>query len=678
MNELLHNFLQITAAVFLLSILAAPTGYLLLRLLGIRANLPVSILLGLVVLPFYLNLLGSFAPLILPIRLILLLILNGLLFALLKRKKMNHLDAEKKHEDFQSLKVCSILLLIAFAALLITLFPLLLHEVPIEERWYYIMAGDWIKHIGIGNGMIADDRLPPANPFLSTEPSLRYYYFAYILPGTVTNLSDGAITVTSGLVGLAVLIAFTFPYLIFDYGRVVGLSMRAALFATGLIVLVSGLDFFYVLEEHTRNGLWVEHIDFWANHDLRRINSISNMMIWTPQHVLGLVGFVFVLWFLHGLWTEQDIRYASLIAVVIAALAGTSSFVWFGMLVGMAGFIGIEGLRWLYKRENLRPLVMLIGAVILSLILSLPYLQVVGGREESAFAIEISPTVSGIKYGGIFSDLFGASTLTYILDFPFQMLVEFGLVLLIGLAGLWLIRRQWTTRIEVRLWMVLLIIFFLIVLVVRPARPDSNNYAARVAPMAWILLGILCGYWWMQFGNFRRWQQVGWIVAGLILLLPGLASTFYEPWIQQGPNYVRLLGSESGIERHNSISKEQHQVYRWLDEHLARDEVYQMGWESDTATYFVQRRAAVTAGYLALLYVSDDVLYYVDAIAPLQIGYGSDNPVEAAAALRHIEIDYLVTTPDVVLSSQHDPMFEEYFERVFATEHYQIYRVGGE
>lgn len=679
MNNLLDNLLQVTLGFALLCLMSLPSGWLTLRWLGLRLgalSLPVAALLGLLILPLYFNLLGAIIkPLTLEVRAAAWVVLNlslGFGGGSLPRGSPTHPTSKRQYFTLS---------LIASIALLLTLFPLLLHDVPIEGRWYYVMAGDWIKHIGVGNGLAADESLPPHNPFLSTETHLRYYYFAYILPSMIARLSDGAISVTSSLTAFAVLLAFGLPFLLFAYGREAGLTAPAALFTTFLVILVSGLDILYVVDERRRLGYWVEHIDFWANHDLRRINSLSSMFIWTPQHVLGIAGAIFVLWFIHVIWQPQPfrgrIKYTLAIAVLIAALDGTSSFVWFGLMVGLGGFIVLEVLRGVKRLPA--PLFFLMAAILLSFVLSLPYLTVVGQRGEAPAALEISPTVKGIKYGGIFSQLFGAHPLTYVLDFPFQMGVEFGLVMLTGFMGCWGLRRGWSAHVNVRLWTVMALTSYLIVLAVRPDRPDSNNYAARVAPLLWVISGIWSGFWWMRLREAHLRHRLAWSAVCSLLILAGLASTLYESWIEQGSNYQKLLGYPTSTQRNNSVTESQHELYEWLDEHVGWDEIYQIGWETNQATYFVQRRAGVTAGYLALLYVSDPALFYVSANAALELGFNSPDPAQAAGAFKHIGIDYIVTTynqpQNVTLASRGAAQFANYFTLVFEIDGYQVYRI---
>ena len=690
MSYLLDNLLQVAAASVLLSVICLPPGWLILRWLTISLpnwlGFPIAILIGLLIVPFILNLIGMIITLDLGGRVLIWLVMNGVFLEVsrISNRGMNPASAINESPNL-------VLYAIAFIALTITLFPLLFHNVPVDGNWYHVMAGDWIKHIGVGNALATDDHLPPANPFLITEPKLRYYYFAYILPGMISRVSGGAITVTNSLIASAVLIACCFPFLLYGYARRIGLTISAALFAVFMINLISGLDIAYVLDEHQQTGSWVEHIDFWANHDLRRINSISNMFIWTPQHVLGIVGFVLVLWLVQDLWGDsfikektnpssypllmhgegiqgwgQIVSITTILTLLLASLSGTSAFAWFGIICALGAFTAFEGFRWLRNRTHIIPLVAIITAVLLSLILSYPYLHVVGERGESAFIIDISPTVSGIKYGGIFSELFGASTLTYILDYPFQMAIEFGAVILTGLYGLWLVRR--TNRVEVRFWVISLLVFFAIVLAVRPDRTDSNNYAARVAPLAWIILGILSGCWWQQR---QHWH---WIVLAVPLLL-GIGSTLYEPWIQQGSNYQRLFGGEPAIQRNNYVTADQHALYKWLNEHTARDDVYQVGWESGKAAYFVERHTAIAEGYLALLYVSYDTLFYIDAIAPLEFAFNSTDAAAAASALQQLDLDYLVTEENTTLPSQSDPAFATAFSLVYTNDSYQVYKI---
>jgi hypothetical protein len=667
-----HQLLEIAAATGLLILIAAPPGYFALRALHLTSGARIldgilGTMAGLLVLPLFYNILGVAGALPLVVRLMLWLLLTGIL-AYTSRKTSSPTPL-----DVNLLP----LFLIGGIAVFLTVSPLALHDVKIEGRWVHMVAGDWGKHIPVAAALTTDDNLPPKNPFLSTETDLRYYYFAYILPGMVAHGSG--ISATNSLIALAGLVAFGFPFVLYAYGRQVGLSHGGGIAASSLVTLVSGLDFLYVYLEQQKTGFWPEHIDFWANHDLRRINALVDMFIWTPQHVLALFGFVFVLWLFEKKDAHpetnssgENLRFLVGTAIFVAATCGTSAFVWFGLGAGLGIWALVEGIQELWRRQFPRRTAWIIASLALSALMSLPYLAVVGGREESAFRVEISPTVSGWRYGGIFSEQFGGSPLTYALDFPFQMAVEFGLVMVTGLFGLWAIRRNWREQRAFQLWGVLLIVFFLIVLVVRPDRADSNNYAARVAPMAWILLGLLSGFWWM---SRQRW----WLYIPLVpLLIIGIASTLYEPFIQQA-GFYGVSGIEANLPAQHSVPESQYEVFQWLNENLGRDDVYQFGWESVPATFFVERRAGSAAGYLALLYAQTPGLYYFNERLGLETGFLATDPKHAANGFQSVDIDYVIVAKDgqetPPLASQPDSAFSRHFKLRFENELYEVYEI---
>lgn len=666
-----EHLTHIGLAMIGLSIMAGLPGWFVIRWLGLSTgwrggDWAVGVLVGLLILPLIYNWIGIVGPLSPALRVILW---GGLT---LGAAWLAH-GSQVAPAPFPTRNSMIVIWLIGIIAAILTLIPLALHNQEVGGRYVHIMAGDWNKHIPVAAVTTYDDKLPPHNPFLSTETDLRYYYFAYVPSGTVARILG--LSPTSALVGMAVLLALCFPWLVYGYGRAVNLTARGASMAAVLIVLISGLDILYVLLSRHDTGFWPEHIDFWANHDLRRINSLTNMLIWTPQHTLALAGFGLYLWL--GLRRKG----AALVgmSILVAALSGTSSFVWFGLNLGIAAVILIEGMGPLLKREFPAQSFGWFVSLLVGNLLALPYLLVVSGRQESAFQIHISPTVTGWQYGGIFSDILGASPVTYTLDFIPQMAVEFGLVFVVGWLGWWALRRSWRENETLRLWTVLLAVFFLILLAVRPDRADSNNYAARVAPMAWLILAILGGHWW----QIR--QRKGWQIVLIPLLILGLLSTLYEPFIQQAPHYLTLLGFETEFQakhpRYNSVSPEQHAIYDWLNTHTKPEAIYQIGWESEPATFFVERRAGTSAGYLALLYAARPSLYFYDERRGLETGFLATDAAHAAEGFGWVGVQYVVIAKDGLetppLASREDAAFSEYFSLGYENTAYEIFEISG-
>jgi hypothetical protein len=304
-----------------------------------------------------------------------------------------------------------------------------------------------------------------------------------------------------------------------------------------------------------------------------------------------------------------------------------------------------------------------VAAVCASTLLSLSYLLLAGGRGDPPFALRISATTPGLLYGSPFSAWFGPSQLTYALDFPLQMVAEFGLVLVLGAAGWWRIRRRWAEDPNVRLWTVLLGVFFFIVLAVHQVRPPVSNYALRVGAMAWCLLGLLAGFWWMVRRSHPLWKRALLRFALYLLLVIGVGSMVYEPTVRARFSYV--------------IPSERHEVYAWLDANLAPDEIYQIGPTTEQETlFFVERRSALVGFYGFMLDSANQTLVK-DALAATTDGYSLDDAEAAARAFHRLGIDYVVMseTAGIPLAAQADPAFETYFQEVFDNAAYRVYRL---
>jgi hypothetical protein len=674
------NLVHAALSMLIITGLALPIGLLFLRAVGLvgRSELlrewvyyPVGLLAGMLIFPLVLNLADLIVPAVLnPAALATVWVL--LVLALLAAGRLiGTVAGDGRDALFQSNRQRVVLGMIALTALLLTILPLLNHNTPYDAdatQWQSISMGDWAKHSGVGTALATGRTLPPPNPFLSLDPYLKYYYFGFVLPASASVLTGESIPVTGALFGWATLIAGAFPALMYTLGRRAGLRADAALFSTGLVILVGGLDFVYAVADYVRTGNWPTHIDAWAVLTERRINAIGDMFIWTPQHTLGIAGFLLALWLLIQIaksdlgWGERATNAFGL-SVVLAALSGTSTFVWFGLMAGLGAFVVLEGIRWLRGAPFPMVAATVVAAVCASTLLSLPYLLLAGGRGGLPFALRISATTPGLLYGSPFSAWFGPSQLTYALDFPLQMVAEFGLVLVLGVAGWWRIRRRWAEDPNVRLWTALLAVFFFVVLAVRQIRPPVNDYAMKTGAMAWCLLGLLAGFWWMARRSHPLWTRAPLRFGLYLLLVAGVGSMVYEPTIRVKVSHV--------------IPSGRHEVYAWLDDNLAPDEIYQIGPFTDReALVFVGRRSALVGFYGSMLDAANQTLAE-DALAATTAGYSLDDAEAAARAFRSLGVDYVVMseTAGIPLAAQADPAFETYFHEVFDNAAYRVYRV---
>jgi hypothetical protein len=627
--SLLANLAQIILSAGGIAALTVPTGVLLLRALGLwrphALMLPAALTVGMLALPLLWSWLGSVS---LPAMLILWIVL------FLLRRPMLTIDLSLSR--WQIALLCGMSLLVV----VLTALPLVIHGTPTDDGQYYrTQATDWAKHLAIVSGM--GDSLPPPNPFLRAEPLLHYYYFPYVLPALMHRTF--ALTSANSLIGAALLLAGAFPFLVYGYGRQVGIIANGALMAAFLATFVAGLDILFVLITGLTAGIWSSDVDFWVKIGDRTLTSILTHFIWTPQHAQGLLAFVLTLWTLHLVMHEEQTLRTKIVAAIgaaiwLAALAGSSAFLWLATLSGFGLFVLWELIRRWWNNA-----VLMIGVVLLSLVLSLPYLLLVVGREQSPFYIAIS----GSGALAPFSALLGASPLSNLLDFPLQMVVEFGVTLVAGVVGLWRLRRG----VEFRLWTVCLVASLGIILAIRD-QPTANNYAVRVCTLTWVILALASGY---DMTVFKNW------LARMMLIL-GVLTVLYTPFGLLREPYL--------------ISADEYETYQWLNTHLAPDEVYQMGdGVEGNQTYFIERLTGLSddAYHVAALY-SVGRENYTFVVARLDAAYATTSAAEAAQAFADIGVDYVVVSEP--LPAQQAADFDLYFHQVYANPSYTVYQLS--
>lgn len=672
------NAIQISTALLLLIVITLPPGWLSLRLVRLSGNdpalrLPAAVIFGSLLLSvvWYLMAVINGGTISLAGKmlswLLLTLTLAGLNFWWMERRQKR--AAEKNMRHFWKGAALIVISLTAFA---IPLIGLGYHDEPAGDGWIYRTSmHDWSKHIAVGTALATSPHLPPPNPFLGSDPAMRYHYFGYMLPAAVQNLMQDSLTIANVLIAQAALAAGALPFLIFGYARTIGLSASGALFSAFLATLVSGLDVVYMLIYYLENRRWYAHIDGWAEHAHRRINGIPDMFIWTPHHIIGLAGFLLALWLLPKLRADKwriQLSAILLLALTLSALSGTSSLSWAALIGCLGVFCLLEGWRWLWKKEA-APFASILLAILISLTFSAPHLAHVfsSSRGDGPIVFQISPTRSGLLYGGIFSQFFGRSAMTYALDFPLQMIPEFGLVLFTGFAGGWLLRRRAWSLAHLRLWTIMLPIFFFLVLAAREGRPDTNNYAPRIAPMAMILLALLSGYWWENRRETRLWRWIPIRLAVFVMILAGLGTAFYEPFVTRF--YPRFT------------SPQEAELYTWLNDHLGPDEVYQIGPQqfnhpqrTETPMFLVERRAGFADPWLAEAFTAE-LWRYEQALDFVERAYSAGSAERAVDYFRTLKITHVVTSDHIALNSMADERFGAYFQPRFENTIFTVYEI---
>ncbi len=656
------NILQILMAMVALVLFYAPVGVGLSRQVGIAGGWGTKAVLGAIwgmaILALVYNVVGMIIrqPLFPSGRLIIWILLLAGMWLLPRTARF-----QKQYRAPMAVW------LVALLAGMITLLPLMQHNAQLHQGDIRRVAMfDWAKHLTIASAFLLDDTLPPRNPYLWLEADLRYYYFAYMLPAFIVQLTAGTLQLANCLSAQAILSALAFPILIYHYARDLSWTPSAGIVSASLATLVGGWDILYIWQLRLTTGAWPSGFaGAWVSHSDRSIRQMAELFLWTPQHVLGVLIAISIFWYISRLTRgcSSPAVTSVALALFVAALAGVSAFVWVACLLGIGAFLLVE---CFFVRFNptfcrvlsFRVLSSVFVALVSGILFVAPYLYVIGGRDEPAFILEISRTRGGIFYGGIFGQIFGESYWTYALDFPFQMLPEFGTVLFTGLAGWFVMRRRWRVWVEGRFWAAYLPILFFIILAIRPGRTYSNEYAAYSAPIAWVILALLSGAWWMHRRQSWLWRPVGKVFITLGIFL-GLAGAFYEPFIQLSAPQTTLASD--------------YNLYHWLNTRFAEDDVYQINeHKGEEPQYFVRRWSAFLDPFTSPIYTGEELTIAIARTA-VDIGKSVPYPSEAHRAYQQAGVNGVIVRADTALASENHPLFGAYFQLVFQNNHYRVY-----
>ncbi len=383
MTLTLSELLQSCAATLAILLLVIPTGFVLgwfsdvlnFRLRSATEQLLWSVTLSLPTGLVIANILGRYLPRYGTLSVFFLLDL--LCAALLVRQR-----ARRSGKGFaldRQARIVLIALLVAMVYILLAGLPIRFHHRLFEP----VFSSDWEIRLPLIQASVRDG-VPPHNPFFTyrgQSPSMRYYYYWYSLCAQVIHLlhtGPRAALLASSVYALLSIVATFFLYLKYMVHSSAPLRRRCVLLlglccVLGLDVIPStlGLRFFHV---HL-----LPEIEWWAQD---RSPGLPGAIVYAPHHIAGAAcGFLaFLLLSVLG-ESEQPIpwrtalKHGALVAVVFAALAGTSTFICMFFAVACT-VLCLDRLR----RGDPRTLSALVLAGVLSVLVSLPYLNELRAR----------------------------------------------------------------------------------------------------------------------------------------------------------------------------------------------------------------------------------------------------------------------------------------------------------
>ena len=397
-----------------------------------------------------------------------------------------------------------------------------------------ITMHDWQKHLLVTDELATSATIPPANPFLRDSGATPYYAGFHLLAAALTQATGSPEAVFPALVLLTFLALVLVPLTAYVLADGLFDDAPTALLAAAAATLMAGFDF-AVLALHTSIAAVTEwsgaltftglrevipstHLDSWIHHNVRQFNAPLMTALWAPQHLLAACLAVLCL---HQLSRRGLARWRDVLPLVplLAAVPLLSAYV--GLLMGVA--LGAAWLTLPAVRERLHWLA-LAGAATAVLV---PFLRGLAAGASAPLGLRVSAAGDWTN-GALFTTLLGDNTLARLLDTPALLLVEFGLVGVLGVMGARRFLAQGGDRHAVRLVLATAVTTAVAVLV-RPPVGAPNNVYARGLLLAWFVLAAFCAHEWRQRNRGRGWRiaasvcLLGTLFTPAGLLLEGLA-----------------------------------------------------------------------------------------------------------------------------------------------------------
>jgi hypothetical protein len=277
---------------------------------------------------------------------------------------------------------------------------------------------------------LAKGDVPPANPFLSTQP-MRYYWMSHLLSGAVyrsvrrASISVEQVVLVNGL-------AFGLSFVAFFYWLARGAGGSPAFSAGAVLVAFlansyEGLDMIRALlgRDESLSALRTINIDAvtrWFYQGMP-VDGLQRLLLYQPHHLTGYVFALAALWLIglaHDV-TEVSIALWAGILLGLAFLFSTFTAIIVGAAVGI-----LYCVRLVQQRA--------LGALWQCAIL---------GGAPVAVAIAVSMALGYTDPGEGFLMRFGLNPVA-LRRWPFALLLSFGPLLFAGSLGL--LRVRWVTR----------------------------------------------------------------------------------------------------------------------------------------------------------------------------------------------------------------------------------------
>ncbi len=301
---------------------------------------------------------------------------------------------------------------------------------PISREIRFPYIGDETKHIAVLTSIASSRSFPPRFPYDPTLP-FPYYYFFYLIPGTVLRLFPHA---NPGIIWFVhVFLSQIMAFGVFVIG-IFSLTNKRLLRALGIGLVFFGSSFKIIPKLFHFWGITEPHIEHWWQIPSDalfgkpgligwQITHPVTLAVWTPQHQWAAMLCVIICILL--LQKKITIPFFIVAAILLTTLIGTSAFV-------AASFLIVLGVFVLASQRSIHGFISWGVTFAVPLLLALPLLKVFSSNQAG---ITLSPYLPHLPY---LSDLLGV---------PIFYLIETGFAIPVILILLFLTKKLWKDRI---------------------------------------------------------------------------------------------------------------------------------------------------------------------------------------------------------------------------------------
>jgi hypothetical protein len=673
--------MEIILLVLLALLFYSLPGFLLLEALGLRgvdrwARCILSVVVSLVIVPFYFASLSNLIPLrpnllsVLPLAIVL-----GA--AALWRRKIAGSSAALRSRVPETIGPKET----GLGAVWVIAFSLLINLPRLDffiggSAAAWGISGDEYWHL-CELVSVAASGLPPRHYFFP-DLSLVYYYWSWIYPALLANLQPQWFAPARTLALHAMAQTFAFVGLAWLVLRWNMRNKWGRLFGLWGITIAGGFDFFPAISM-VKYEDWQLHVPWLVSTN--QISSFPNIYMWVPQHVAGAMAFLLgiVLW--------RNLRAAGwmrglMLGMIAAFCLGTSAFVF--LSAALAFFIWLVLYRRLWRSRALRTsLLCALPAFALgawySLALSI-------GRREALLANTFRvPVWEGLLHSAQpwVVRLDQAAT---ILGFPlvvfWVMLIEMGLPFL--LYALWCFVQGFGSKDRWKAFLALFPpAFLLLTFLVTDSDPGRNFITRGMIPAEiTILFGSAEALAWIFSRPLSGWRRALMVYAMLTAVIAQMITPIAD-WRDRtlqsvgsaldarAPVKILRITVGNAVDPFPASSAYIH----WLNANTPIDAlIVEYGpLEDSTIFRLLQRtRYLVPATVDQLNHVQTDLdLLRLDAYSVFRADTGNQDPLQAA-----LQSSYVRDHRPPIYTVLHDPAGASSGSLVYSDDYVRIYRVN--